>query len=222
MTLKKRFHGKSSGPKPTQLQIDNFVTDAAEGVKEAVRHFCKTFPGYIDALDSNGDTALAVAAERNCVETGTLLLYAGANPNLPAKDGASPLLRWIMTIRPKKEQKDMRLLEAMLAHDANINARQRGTDKSGLMFYAAFSNEKLCDYLLSHGLDPTLKDSDGKTARRHALDMSDQLDGDSAYYELKELIDHNILTLETAEKDRRRNPTRALAKMAAKRLKTLS
>ncbi len=233
MTLKKKFSGESSNKKPTQAQIDNFVIDAVDGNKEGVRHFCQTFPGYIDAPNSDGDTALAAAAEKNQTDTGTLLLYAGANPNLPAKDGASPFLRWVMTIRPVAEQKDMRLLEAMLAHEADVNARQRGTGMSALMFYPAFSNEKLCKYLLKAGADVTLTDDGGRTARHYAVDMSNQVDCDSSvddidgkysYSALKKTIDSVIRTLDTAEKDRKskKSPRKMLATAAIERANTLS
>jgi hypothetical protein len=221
MSLKKSFSNAGNRKDPGAREIAAFVTAAAKGHKGAVKRFCKKYPAHVDAPNKQGQTALNAAALKNRVDVGNVLLFAGADPNNPAKDGASPFLTWAMTTRPPREARDYRLLESLLIAHADVNFQRGDSLMSALMFYPIFSNENLCDYLLKHGADPTLKDKEGKTARSHALEMSDRFDGDSSYIDLKEKIDHNILTLETAEKKwaQRPRPAKALSHVLAERLK---
>jgi hypothetical protein len=222
MALKRKFSGASGkGKDPSVREIAAFIDAAANGDKDAVKRFCRKYLAHIDAADKNGQTALNAAALKNQVDVANVLLFAEADPNQPGENGASPFLSWAMTIRGPEERNDYRILESLLVAHADINFQQAGTGMSSLMFYPAHSNEKLCDYLLKRGADPTRKDKDGKTARDHALKESDLRDGDSSYYELKERIDHNILTLETAEKNWPQRPRAAktLKDEVAERLK---
>jgi hypothetical protein len=222
MALKHKFSGASGkGKGPSAKAIAAFVAAAAKGNKDAVKKFCLKYRSHVDAADKTGQTALNAAALHNQVDVGNVLLFAKADPNQPAQDGASPFLTWAMTHRASKEKNDYRLLESLLMAGARINSRQEGTGMSCLMFDRVFSDEKLCDYLLKKGADPTLKDRDGNLARNHALKMSDRFDGDSSYYELKEKIDHNILTLETAEKKWPQRPraSKVLKEEVTERLK---
>lgn len=224
MGIKRKFSGASGkGKGPSARAVAAFIAAAAKGNKDAVKRFCRKYPGHVDAADKSGNTALNAAALLNQVDVGNVLLFAGADPNKPALEGTSPFLTCVTTLRPPHERKDFRLLESMLMHHADVNFRHGVTGMTGLMSYSAYSDEKLCAFLLKHGINPTLKDKNGKTARDYALKMSDQLDGDSSYYELKEEIDHNILTLETAEKNwpKRPRPAKVLAAEASLRHKLL-
>jgi len=222
MALKRDFSGASGkGEKPSARAIATFVAAAAKGDKKAVKRFCLKYRSHVDAADKNGRTALQAAAEHNQVDVGNVLLFAKADPNKPAQDGASPFLTWAKTYPDGKERNDYRLLESMLMADARINSRQEGTGMSCLMFDRVCSDEKLCDYLLKKGADPTLKDKDGKTARDHACKMSDRFDGEDGHTKLKENIDRNIRKLDKAEKEWPQRPRAAkvLNEELAERLK---
>ncbi|MCE9507457.1 MAG: ankyrin repeat domain-containing protein [Alphaproteobacteria bacterium] len=232
MALKRKFSGASGkGKEPSAKTIAAFVAAAAKGNKDAVKKFYLKYPDHVDAADKTGRTALQAAAEHNQVDVGNVLLFAKADPNKPAQDGLSPFLTWTMTLRTAETRKnDYRFLESLLMAGANVNARQEGSGMSALMFYAVFHDEKLCDYLLKKGADPTLKDNRGKTARDHANEMSDHFamdasysEGDSSYVDLKAAIDKNILKLEKAEKEWPQRPRAAkvLSRELADRLKLL-
>lgn len=72
----------------------------------------------IDAVDTDGRTALSWAANRGDIEAVGILLRFGADPNIPSLWGQVPL-HWAAK---NKGQNSCRILEKLLEHGAEINA----------------------------------------------------------------------------------------------------
>lgn len=102
---------------------------AAAGDVEEAGRILGEFPGYVNVRDSNGQTPLHIATDRNQVEMVRLLLEKGADPNARNKGGTleetsvpggwSPLHLAAMDIHDYA--KSGAIAELLIAHGADID-----------------------------------------------------------------------------------------------------
>lgn len=86
----------------------------------------------LNETDTKGDTALIKAAAKNDFELVDILLNAGCDPNIPDRDGNTPLIRTIEII--KDESSALNIICALIDRDANVLAvNEQGHDA---MYYA--------------------------------------------------------------------------------------
>lgn len=110
----------------------------------------------INTTDSNGRTALSLAAERGDVDAVTLLLQFGANARIPSSSGASP-------IHFAACARDPACLELLLAY-SDIDATT-GWSQTPLVYVAAYTRDRRhAQLLLDAGCDPEIVDLDGLRA----------------------------------------------------------
>lgn len=100
----------------------------------------------LDETDSKGDTALIKAAAKNDFELVEILLNAGCDPNIPDRDGNTPLIRTIEFVKDKNAA--FKIVYALLERDADtLKTNNQGYD---LMHYAEKwkdSNEEMYTFL---------------------------------------------------------------------------
>jgi ankyrin repeat protein len=95
----------------------------------------------LDARDSEGRTALIIAAGHGEIEMVKLLLHASAAVNLQARDGSTALMRAVDETR-------------------TVGSVSFSSEAAR----ACYGDVTLVQLLLSHGADPRVKDADGLTA----------------------------------------------------------
>jgi uncharacterized protein len=136
----------------------------------------------INAICSNGETALHKAIRNNQLSTVRILLEAGANPNLKEEGGWEypPLmiaLNWANV--------DYAIFQALLDTGSDINdSSSRG--ETVLMLAILKLNLKAVRELLKLGVDINAKDIHGQTALYYAKEMRKQTP--SEYTEPSEII----------------------------------
>lgn len=166
-------------------------TSEAEPLRHAMQY------ENINALrGTQGTTALTHAAANDNLIAITLLLDAGADPNLPSRNGATPLemallyariasacvlLRAGAQIPPPSTfayllpaasatedfQAAQDTVELLITFGYDVNARVMGD--TALLIAAQLGNAALVDTLLEHGADTTLTNNRGETAEAVAL-----------------------------------------------------
>lgn len=118
----------------------------------------------VDGRDSYGQTALIYAAGEDLPENIRLLLRAGANVNARTKGSMTPLLE------AAQMYADLTTLKVLLQAGAAINV-QDSKDNTALKYSLrmAISDEQVATFLLQHGANPNLADSDGDTPMIQAI-----------------------------------------------------
>ncbi len=163
----------------------------------------------INFQDSDGNNALVLAILNTHYELAKMLLDHGANPNVVNKDGRGALYTAIDqkdvddSPRPARKEMDkltaMELIEALVEKGANVN--QRLTDASPIKKFAQDQGDRtlakgatpfmraarsadlpVMKFLLAHGADAKLANSDGLTALAVAAGVawSDKIRGTEA------------------------------------------
>lgn len=115
----------------------------------------------VNKKDSQGSTALLLAAYYNNIEAVKLLLGAGADPEARDSMGNSAL----MGICFKGYAEVGKIL---LAFGASVQA-ENGNAATALTFAATFGRNELIPLLLANGADPLRKDKFGKSPIDNAL-----------------------------------------------------
>ena len=77
-------------PRPWAPEARPLIIEAAANCKIGIIEDLIEKGDNINAIDANGDTALAWAARTNCAVAAKLLLQAGANPRTTANNGFTP------------------------------------------------------------------------------------------------------------------------------------
>jgi ankyrin repeat protein len=103
-----------------------------------------------DAANDLGVTPLFLASVHEDPSLALVLLEAGANPSLPHVRGVAPLMEAARTGRA-------RTIAALLAHGADVNARETTHDQTALMWAAAHRQPAAVDALVAGGADVTLR-----------------------------------------------------------------
>ena len=117
----------------------------------------------VNATNKNGITALMKASRRGNIDAISVLLHAGADPNIVDGDGDT-LLRYAVDGDCSKE-----VLQAIVESGIDVNA----TNKNGitaLMKASRRGNIDAIAILLHAGADPNIIDADGNTCLHKAVD----------------------------------------------------
>jgi len=141
------------------------MSAAASGVPSIVEEVLRKHPDA-NAHDSDGVTALMEAVDQyerddagfseiNRAQVVQILLRAGADPNARDNNGTTALIdaTW---------EADAAL--ALIRAGANVNAQ----DKYGITALINCDSPEVARVLLANGADPSIRDSQGKTALDHA------------------------------------------------------
>ena len=139
---------------------------AMNGQLEALRLLLAAPGGEAAVHQQNeqGETALAMAASSGCTAEARLLLQHGADPNLAANDGNSPLIRAAMASGDAGRGVAALLLDA----EAEID-HQSKEGATALMFACLASNVEVAKLLLERGANIHLQDCEGISALHSAL-----------------------------------------------------
>jgi ankyrin repeat protein len=179
------------------------VADAAmKGDKAAVRSLVAQ-KSDVNAVQSDGATALQWAAYRNDLELADLLLTAGADPKIANREGATPL--YLASIDGSAP-----MIEKLLQAGADAN-EQGPQGESPLMLAARNGNLDTIRILLDHKADANAKDKlRGTTPLMWAVEQSHPA-------AVKLLIEHGADVSATSNPDSR-NARNNLADTVAQRL----
>lgn len=131
----------------------------------------KTLQQMIDAdfdvntqLPKSKRTALLEAATKASKDAITVLLAAGADPNLDDTARLTPLIQVVKSYTLHKKDKDTFLIVSMLLNSgAHVDA-QDGKGMTALMYAATFGIGPVVKLLVDTGADGTLKNILGDTA----------------------------------------------------------
>src|SRR3990172_7311792 len=215
MNFRDFFNLSGKKSQPSAAEVAAFVDAAAHGKEKAVKKFCKDYPDHVDATDKEGKTALQAAVWNVQNAVGDILLDAKADPNKPGVFGESPFLSRVAYFFNKSD--DYHLLDRMMKAGAKINFQrgawktedysQEATFTTALMFAADLGDEKLCDYLIKHGADPTLKDKFGFTPRDRALDRAIDQEGPYGSAQVAAALRKTAAFLEKAEAEWVKQPS---------------
>jgi ankyrin repeat protein len=144
----------------------------------------------VNLTDPDGATALVLATLNGHYDTAALLVEKGADPNIADASGAAALYAAVdmntlgeiygRPARPIRNQRtDLELMEILLAHGANPNARLKSPalqrahtpgepnlneGATPVMRAAKNGDAAAIRLLLSHGADPTIAQKNGTTA----------------------------------------------------------
>jgi ankyrin repeat protein len=110
-----------------------------------------------DAVDNDGLTAMAIAAQNGKIKAANALIAAGADVNAPVgKGGYTPLM--LVSLSGSTE-----LARTLLEHGAKVNAVNPG-GVTPLMIAAAGNRAGLAGLLIKSGADVNARSEDGRTA----------------------------------------------------------
>jgi ankyrin repeat protein len=111
----------------------------------------------LDAMDHDGLTPLAIAAQNAKVEVIPVLLGSGADVNAPLTKGEyTPLMLAALS-------GSNALATSLIEHGANANAANSG-GVTALMIAAAGNHSDIAELLLKSGADANAHSEDGRTA----------------------------------------------------------
>ncbi len=120
------------------------------------------FPGSPqNRSDLTGVTPLYLATLNNQADSVKLLLAHKADPNLPAKDTATPLIRAIWN-------RNVPIATMLLDHGADVNVRGDWNGMTPLHFAVQFTSLDLVEAILAHQPDMNAMDNNGATALDYA------------------------------------------------------
>ncbi|HEV7128033.1 MAG TPA: ankyrin repeat domain-containing protein [Ktedonobacterales bacterium] len=170
---------------PTQAVIDEFVGNA-HGNFERVVALLAEYPSVLDANASWNETAIDAAAQMNRDDIAEFLLAAGAPLAIctAAVLGLADQVAAMLDADPTQAQatgahgipvlyfpsiaNHVAIAELLLARGAEVNAGAGGT--TALHGAALFGVADMAEWLLAHGADANVRDQEGKTPLRVALD----------------------------------------------------
>ena len=171
-----------NGYSVTQEAFRNSLYSALDGMEEDLLISLVEAGAEINHLDLKKKEGVFHLVESK--ENVELLLKHGADPSpIVYTDAAkSPL---DMAVRRRKFD----VVELLLRRGANVNHRERESGLTPLMAAAECGAGDMVAFLLSEGADPTMEDSDGKTAAGYAQAMlmkeeSEKFLEDAAYHDV--------------------------------------
>lgn len=134
---------------------------AAAGRTELVRQRLEAEPGLLNACAPDGFQPLGLAAYFGHTDLVDELLARGADPNRPAQNSMRVQALHAAVANEKNPQAALQITRALLAHGAQVNARQEG-GWTPLHEAAHHGQAALVHLLLAHGADPALANDHGK------------------------------------------------------------
>jgi ankyrin repeat protein len=149
----------------------------------------------VNAVETDGSTALHWAAQRNNLEVADLLIAAGANPKAATRYNITPLflactngnaafiehlLKAGVDANSTSEQGETALMTAalngtadavrvLLMHGANVNTEEPGTNQTALMWAASEGNAGAIETMVEYNADIKAKSKSGFTALLFAV-----------------------------------------------------
>lgn len=112
----------------------------------------------LDTVDSHGETLLWKAVQKGKVDIAEVLINAGANINLPDKDGWSPLHMAVLN-------QDINMVDLILKYTPQINDQNKyGNNAIWIAVYYANGRTDIINLLLDAGADPYQKNNVGINA----------------------------------------------------------
>ena len=111
----------------------------------------------VNAANEYGATALSVACATGNVALIERLLDAHADPNAPLLSGETPLMTAV-------DNGDIRTATVLLAHGAEVNAKETKGGQTALMWAVANRSPELVQLLLDHGADAHARSAGGFTS----------------------------------------------------------
>src|ERR1700758_110438 len=174
------------------------LVDAAKNRDhEAVRSLLKQHVD-VNTPQADGATALAWAAHWDDVETADLLIRAGANVNAANSYGVTPLSLACTNQNAVMVEKllkagadpngaptgtpvlmtaastgDVDTVKSLLAHGANVNAKETARGQTALMWAVAEKHPEVARVLIDHGADVHLHSTSGFTPLLFAAQQGD-------------------------------------------------
>jgi hypothetical protein len=137
-------------------ELDIFMA-AALGRQDVAEELVAQWDGYVNEVALDGFTPLQLACFFGHESLALWLMEQGADVNAVAQNNQR-----IQPIHAAAANGNVRVVEALLQHGADANARQQG-DFTALHTAAMDGNEEMARLLLEHGADPTAQDSRGRT-----------------------------------------------------------
>lgn len=136
---------------------------AALGQAEALRALLVANPTLVNAFSPDGFTPLGLAAFFGQLETTNALLDAGADSNLASRNAMR-----VAPLHSAVAAQQLAIVEALLKHDANVNAVQTD-DFTPLLEAAQNGQVEMIELLLHYGAHLDARKTDGQTALAVAL-----------------------------------------------------
>ena len=136
----------------------------------------------VNVTNNENQTALLLACEDGNENAITVLLKAGADPNIADADGDICLHDAVRRDNSKE------VIQAIIDHGADVNATNRD-NCTALMFACHKGNEEIINILLKAGADPSIADGDGDTC------LHDAIRGDCSKDVLQAIIDHGAASI---------------------------
>lgn len=182
---------------------DQLLPDAVkQGNHAAVERLLRDHAD-VNEVQSDGSTALVLAADRGELEIVRLLIAAGADVNAQNAFGATPLaaacasghgaiVRILLEARadPNRtlllgesplmtavDMADVGAVRALLEHGANTELRESKSGQTALMWAAAESHSEIVRLLIEHGADVRARSNNGFTPLLFAAQQGDVLSG---------------------------------------------
>lgn len=116
----------------------------------------------IESRDDKGTAPLVWQARHDNVEGVKCLLQRGASGNPRDFSGATPLTSVVRYLDSRCHRTDIDILK-LLADEGDIDSFDR-EGRTALMWAASLGNQKIVEWLLGRGADPSHKDSKGEDA----------------------------------------------------------
>jgi ankyrin repeat protein len=141
---------------------------AARSGQRAVVALFLTKGAQIDGRDIAGATALYLAAESQRQATVALLLAKGADPNLPTREGTTPLMAaagvgWVLTqTYVESKQASLEAVKLCVEKGADVNA-VNSAGITALHGAALRGSDDIIEFLAKNGARLDVKDKQGRT-----------------------------------------------------------
>lgn len=154
-----------------RIHVEQTLVDAA--LRDDVKEMRALLNAGTDVniSETDGSTALFVAALNGHTHSVSYLLENKANPNVRTDHGLTPLMGAAMG-NPAYlfDSPSLAIAELLEAHGADINARTTKSPRgqTALMFAAIKGNHVMVEFLMSKGADVDALTEEGKTALSYA------------------------------------------------------
>lgn len=145
----------------------NVFEAAATGETERVRALIKGDAALANAFSSDGFMPLGLAVFFGHPETVEVLLAAGAEVNAATKEAMK-----VTPLHSAAAGKQVAIARVLIAHGANVNARQAESGFTPLHEAALTGQTEFATLLLDHGAEINAKMNDGKTPLGFALERN--------------------------------------------------